>query len=79
MVVAAIEDVIEISKRKRDWVGGHEDILLLLDADLTCLTRAVFRQNACVDTGLRTQDFRGDLTCLIRAAANYGDCMDTRL
>jgi hypothetical protein len=30
VVVATIEDVIEISKRKRDWVGGHEGILKLM-------------------------------------------------
>ncbi len=30
-VVPAIEDVIEISKRKLDWVGGHGCILLLMD------------------------------------------------
>jgi hypothetical protein len=30
VVVATIEDVIKISKCKRDWVGGHEGILLLM-------------------------------------------------
>ena len=30
VVIAAIEDVIELSEFKRNWVGGHDAILLLL-------------------------------------------------